>query len=407
MIYKIAVPSDSVRSFKDPHHPKIRIVHALVNVMNLPLDIPLDPDPRIPKAEGKVTPRIEHSLRSNDGRFHLLNRGICISAKAFELDAGHNILRLDIPEDEESYGILDGGHTFDAIRRIVSSIKQAYPTEKGQSAFMLTDQYVHLEILVGVKDDLADIAEARNFSVPLKPWSLASYRDKFEWFLDSLGEDFRQYIRTSENNEEPIGILDLIQVMTAVNPKITSPQDSYNSSGKCLDYFIDSADRYGFRQMAPVARSIIRLYDYVRYGWAKAYNTVDESGAHGRYGKTKEAKERKRKRVAMSSYYFLGDSVIKGEHPIEKGFALPLMCGFRALLEEHDGELRWYADPFRFFDRHGPKLVRLIMAANDSVGNNPNLVGRDAQNYTMMYSEVRRWYLEDKFSEREASLEKS
>jgi hypothetical protein len=39
------------------------------------------------------------------------------------------------------------------------------------------------------------------------------------------------------------------------------------------------------------------------------------------------------------------------------------------------------------------------MVANDNVGGNPNLIGRDAQIYMTMFSEVRRWYLEDRFAD--------
>lgn len=398
MFCKIPVPPDSVRSFKDPHHSKIRIVHALVNVASLPHDIPLEPDPRTPKPKGPVIKRIDRSLRQNDGRFHLLNRGICISAKSFELDTRKSSLVLEIP-DEESYGIIDGGHTYQAIKDAVSSFRGEFATsENGQGSFILTQQYVHLEVLVGIEDYLADIAEARNFSVQLKSSTLAGYRGKFEWLLGCVGDDFRKHIRISENDQEPIGILDVIQVMSAINPKVVTPNESYKNSGKCLEYFIEDSDRYGYKELSPICRDIVRLYDYVRYKWKDAYNSEDESGKHGRLGAKSAVKERQRNRTAMSSYYFLGKSVVTGEYPIEKGLALPLMSGFRALLEEQSGKRYWYSDPFEFFDRHGSKLVRLIMMANDAVGGNPNSIGRDAQIYTTMFSEVRRWYLEDRFA---------
>ena len=399
MLYKFPVPPDSVRSFKDPHHPKIRIVHAIVNVTSLPDNIPLDPDPRTPKPKGPVAKRIVRSLRQNDGRFHLLNRGICISARSCELDTRQNILKLDIP-DEEMYGILDGGHTYAAINAVVTSFKGAFDGgENGQSSFLLTQQYVHLEILVGVEDYLDEIAEARNYSVQLKAWTLAGYRDEFDWFLECIGDDFKKNIRISENDQEPVGILDLIQVMTAINPGVAGPSDSYRIAGKCLEYFIDDVDRYEFKKLKPVCRDIVKLYDYIRFRWKDSYNTEDESGKHGRLGAKKAVTERRRNRTAMSSYYFLEDSVVTGEYPIEKGLALPLISGFRALLEERDGVRHWQTNPFEFFDRHGTKLVRLIMTANDSSGGNPNQVGRDAQIYSTMFSEVRRWYLEDKFAE--------
>ena len=62
-----------------------------------------------------------------------------------------------------------------------------------------------------------------------------------------------------------------------------------------------------------------------------------------------------------------------------------------------DGQYRFYADPFLFFDRHGTKLVRLVTKA--SSGDNPEAIGRDPQVYQALYSEVRRWFLESQFEQ--------
>lgn len=153
-------------------------VHALVGVNNLPNNIPLDPDPRIPK-RGPIVKKISTSLASNDGRFHLLNRGICISAKAVEFDNKLSILKVQIPDDE-AYGIIDGGHSYEAVTSVVSSLREKADAARAgglRVSSILENQYVHLEILVGVEGHLPDIAEARNFSVSLKAWALAGYRD--------------------------------------------------------------------------------------------------------------------------------------------------------------------------------------------------------------------------------------
>jgi len=408
MIFRIPVAQDSVRSFKDPHFPKTRIVHALVGVNDLPSNIPLDPDPRRPK-RGPIVKKISTSLASNDGRFHLLNRGICISAKAVDFDTKLSVLKVQIPHDE-AYGIIDGGHTHEAITSVVSSLREKGLGAHGEglgSSTVLENQYVHLEILVGVEGHLPDIAEARNFSVSLKAWTLAGYRDKFEPFLNALGEDFRQFIKISENDLQPIGILDLIQVMCAMNPTLfppsVAPLEAYKNAGKCLDYFVEKDDKYGFRKLDPICRDIVKLYDYIRANWQDVYNAEDESGKRGRLGAHSIAHKRQRNRTAMATYYFLGAEgvPVKGDIPIEKGFAIPLISSFRALLEERSGKYHWYANPFKFFDKHGTKLVRVIMTANDNAGDNTNAVGRDPQVYTALYSEVRRWYLEGKFAKLE------
>src|SRR6266404_765881 len=359
--FKFPVSPDHIRTFKDPTQKKIRIVHALVGVHELPVSIPLEPDPRVPKIKGPVTKRITNSLNTNDGRFHLLNRGITISAKEVEFDSRHGMLTMSIPEGD-AYGIIDGGHTYKAITSSVES-KNAISNGDGEDA--LPQQYVHLEILQGIEGHLADIAEARNFSIQLKAWSLANYKHEFEWFLDALGEDYRRYIKVSENDEEPVGVLDLIQVMCAMNPILfpqsSPPLEAYKNAGKCLEYFTDKdekgkvRDKHQFRKMASVARDIVRLHDFVRFNWKKAYNAGDESGRKGRLGKRTETQIRKRNRKALATYYFLDakKGPMEGDIPIEKGLSIPLISSFRALLEERSGKLRWSTDPFKFFDRHG------------------------------------------------------
>jgi hypothetical protein len=366
-----------------------------VNVSDLPENIPLDPDPRVPKVKGLITKRISNSLRKNDGRFHLLNRGITISVKNVEFDNKRSLLTLNIPEDEV-YGIIDGGHTYNSLTTVVNSIREANENSgDDEEDAILPNQYVHLEILEGIEGQLADIAEARNFSLQLKAWTLANYRHEFEWFLEALGEDYRRYIKVSENDEEPVGILDLIQVTCAMNPALfpqsRPPVEAYNSTNKCLEYFIDK-DANEFRKLEHVCRDIVRLNDYVRFNWKKAYNVEDEeTGKRGRLGARTEVQKRKRNRTALTTYYFLDSQVepMQGDVPIEKGLSLPVISSLRALLEEHKGKFRWVTDPFKFFDNHGTELVKIVMEASERKGGDPHYVGRDPQLYNYLYLVVK------------------
>lgn len=393
--FRIPASSDRVRTFKDPNQPKIRIVHALVNVADLPENIPLDPDPRVPKVKGAITKRISNSLRTNDGRFHLLNRGITISVKNVEFDNKRSLLTLNVP-DGEVYGIIDGGHTYHSLTTVVNSLREINEGNDDGDEGILPDQYVHLEILEGIEGQLADIAEARNFSLSLKAWTLAAYRHEFEWFLTALGEDFRKYIKVSENDEEPVGILDLIQVTCAMNPTLypqsRPPVEAYNSTSKCLEYFIAPNDANGFRKLDGVCRDIIQLNDYVRINWKEAYNTEDEeTGKRGRFGARTEAQKRKRNRTALATYYFLEPQKgpKQGAVPIEKGLSIPVISSLRALLEEHKGKFRWITDPFEFFNEHGTELVKIVMEASERKGGDPHYVGRDPQLYNYLYLVVK------------------
>jgi AIPR protein len=415
MKYRIPALAERTRSLKDPNNEKIRIVHAFINVNDLPLDIPLDPDPRAPKITGAVPKRIVASLVSNDGKFHLKNRGITISAKHCEFDNKKNELAVVIPHDEDQFGILDGAHTYECIRSAISEERSRIAKNKNgkdhstnEELRVFPNQFVHLEILEKIEDDLADIAEARNFSVQLKAWTLANYRDKFDWLLEALGKNFAKNIRVSENDEQPVGILDVIQVISAVNPCLFAQekpaQDAYKNAGKMLQAFVDDDDRHGFKKLAPICKDIMRLHDHVRLNFKSKYNAPDETGKFGKFGKTKEAQDARGRRNFRSkaTYYFLKSESVVGDDPIDKGLSIPLISGFRVLLVEKNGRFEWLTDPFDFFDKNGSRLIRSLMNASDSNDGDPHSVGRDPLVYQQLTSEVRRWYLESQFEKKSA-----
>lgn len=415
MIFHISVQPDHIRTIKDPVNEHVRIVHALLNVNDLP-DLPLEPDPRRPKPNGKVTKRIQKSVASNSGRFHLLNRGITICVEKYDFDNKTNILRLSIPDESENYGIIDGGHTHFAIHEALKVEKKRLDktlSDQSESGPVFENQFVHVEILERVEDYLAEIAEARNFSIQLKNWTLAHYRKEFDWLLDVLGRsDADQIIKLSENDEKPVGIIDVIQVLGAANPSLFPDErpakDAYTAQGKILGHFIDPDDPAEFRAMTDVASDILELYDYVRLHFHREYNKPDETGKTGRYGATREAKIMAKKHGAEKDAEFwwlgrknpaVGGNIIpvkvKGVVPVDKGMAIPLISGFRALLEKVEGRYQWLTDPFEFFDKYGDKLVAPIMTASDNEKREPWFVGRNPTIYTQLTDTVRRWYLED------------
>ena len=419
MKFEIPVSKELFRSIPDPTQENSRILHLYPRVADLISDMPLTPDPRKPKVKSDISKKIRRSLETNDGRFHLLNRGITLSVFDYEYHGDREVLTLDLSDgdDIDSFGVIDGGHTYKTVTTTVESLREQLGDSLDDGP-PLDSQYVHLEVLVKVQSYLADIAEARNFSISLKPWTLANYRDKFDWFLDAIGEDYKRYVKMSENDEQPVGILDLIQVMCAINPTLfpngEPAMEAYKNAGKCLGWFIDDGDKHGFRKLAPVARDTIRLYDHVRYTWKNVYNAKDETGRHGKLGARREMHLRKRNRVAMATYYFLDpqNGPVKGgnekdheDFPIEKGFAIPAISCMRPLLTlDQEALYHWYTDPFAFWDANGPKLVRMIMSASEASGFNAQAVGRDAQVYSALYTQVRTILLEKLLAERGQDL---
>ncbi|HLF72245.1 MAG TPA: AIPR family protein [Dehalococcoidia bacterium] len=392
--YTLRVHPDRVRTIEDPSFPDMKTVYALVDVFDLPatdvdghrkLLLSMAPDPRVPRPSA-VTKEISRSLATWDGTFHLLNRGITISAQAADYDNQTKLLTLVVP-DEDRYGILDGGHTTHSIETVIQAGRP--------EGLELRPQFVRLEILIGAEDYLGDIARARNTSMQVKLFSLKNKAGEFQW-LKSAVSPYDSKIRWSENDPQEFPVLELIQILAACNALQFGPNnhpiEAYKNSGKCLDYLLEPTDRYGYRRLAPVAKDVWKLYDTIRYKWWDFYNKPHPvTGKPGRAGRLAEVRERKRRKASLMQYVTLhvqGDPAAGDKH-VEKGLAFPALAGFRLLLEEGpDGNLRWKTDPFAFFEKYGVLLVRTVMDASDSRDNNPHIVGRDATVYDLVYRTI-------------------
>ncbi len=398
MIHSVAVPPEQVRTIPDPNDTHSKTVYALVRADQVPKDLPLDPDPRVPRPTNPVARKIGQSLRSRDGRFHLLNRGITISAAGYEYDNKQGLLQLEIPEDDPRYGIIDGGHTYHEIKMQPERHEGLGANDDG------ADQYVRLEVMVGVEEHLVDIAQARNSSLTVKQFSLENKRGSFNWLVEALGEK-RSAVKFSENDPQPVLVLDILQWLTCINPARwdadQQPVEAYKNAGKCLEWSLDTDDKWGYRKFRPIVLDVCRLYDQIRYRWAELYNKPDETGRPGRFGRTAEAKVRKRGVERVTTYHFIDK---KGTYPIEKGLAFPVLAGMRALVGEGaDGSFAFRVDPFAYFERHGKKLISVVLTASGARNNDPHTVGRDPSVYAAVYSEVRRWWLEDELASRQGT----
>ena len=386
-LYKLPVNPEHIRTLKSPNYDSIRTLYAYVPLLDCPTDLPLSPDPRVPKPNAVVR-RIKDSLRSNDGLFHILNRGITISAKNAEYNNSTGILVLEIP-DEEYYGILDGGHS----NFSVAEAKEAILSNGGES-----DQFVKLEILTGVEDYLGRIASARNYSKAVKDISLANYNKELDWFKFALG-DIAPALRWSENDEQQFDAMEYIQVVSAFDidrySAVDHPLEAYKNAGKCLDLIAahDSPARY----LTPIVRDIVKLYDIIRLDWWDLYRQPDEDGRRGRPGKRTEVKSRKRGKGRLLQFPALGrqeDSTDDVYH-VEKGLVVPLIAAFRSLLRKDHDSISWKTDPFDFWKANGSTLVRKIMDASDQRGQNPHTVGRDKTVYEALYESVELLYLRE------------
>ena len=141
------VRENTFRKLEDPFENGAAKKYVFyVKVDDVAEGIPMATNPRDQKLTSGVATAIKESLLSNDGYFHLKNRGIVLSAESVHYNNKEKIATI-IFSDELSHGNIDGGHTY----KIVCE-------HKGENL----EQYVQFEVMTGVEDIIENLADAYN-----------------------------------------------------------------------------------------------------------------------------------------------------------------------------------------------------------------------------------------------------
>ncbi|KHA39182.1 abortive phage infection protein, partial [Bacillus anthracis] len=114
-----------------------------------------------------------------------------------------------------------------------------------------------------------------------------------------------------------------------------------------------------------------------------AYNATG-----GKYGAKKFSGYKEGNVVAKLKF---GDEPL--EYKVPDGLVYPILSAFRALvtLDEKTNMYRWVKDPFDVYEEIRVQLASKIMKFTESIGNNPNAVGKDTNAWDMMYMTVERY----------------
>lgn len=350
-----------------------------VKVDDVPEGIPMATNPRDQKLTSSVARAIEESLLSNDGYFHLKNRGIVLSASKCVFSNGHEEVTISF-EDTALHGNIDGGHTY----KIVCE-------HKGENL----DQYVQFEVMTGVEDIIEDLARARNTSVQVDEKSMAELAKKFDPIKEGLeGMPFYSRIAFRQNQvekddetgknlrmidaREVVAILSMFDI-DSVHTKASSTM-AYSSKAKVLSLYLEDPEHY--RKFVNVAPDIFDLYDAIETEFAEAYN-----GTGGRYGRKKYSGYKEGKVVGKSKF---GQQDL--QYKVPDGLLYPVVAAFRTLIVDNPstGKYEWYngEEPIAVWERCKADITSRVMSFAASIGDNPNTVGKDANIWDLAYMTV-------------------
>ena len=314
------VRENTFRKLEDPFENGAAKKYVFyVKVDDVAEGIPMATNPRDQKLTSGVATAIKESLLSNDGYFHLKNRGIVLSAESVHYNNKEKIATI-IFSDELSHGNIDGGHTY----KIVCE-------HKGENL----EQYVQFEVMTGVEDIIENLAEARNTSVQVDAKSMAELAEKFDPIKEGLeGMPFFKRIAFKQNQisvddetgkkNKMIDAREIVAIISMFNISLYDalhhPTQAYSSKAKMLDMYLKNPEEY--REYVNIMPDIFDLYDAVEMEFADAYNA-----GGGRYGRKKYAGYKDGKIVAKSKF-----GLNKMQYKVPDGLLYPVVAAFRSLL---------------------------------------------------------------------------
>ena len=373
------VHENSFRKLDDPFEngsSKKYVFYAKID--DVPEGIPMSTNPRDQNLKSGVATAISDSLTSNDGYFHLKNRGIVISADSVRYDNRDKTVTINFT-DNMLHGNIDGGHTY----RIILE-------HKGENL----NQYVQFEVMTGVEDIIESLAESRNTSVQVDEKSLAELAKKFDPIKEALEGmpfyeriSFRQNQMSKDENGKNNKMIDAREIVAIANifniaefDATHHPIKAYSSKAGMLDLYLKNPESY--RAYVNILPDIFDLYDAIELDFADAYNTNG-----GRYGRKAYSGYKNGKTVGKSKFG-LKPMIYK----VPDGLMYPTVGAFRALVafnnETNKFEWKDGINPVDLWNSCKVELVTKVMSITNQIGDNPNSAGKSDSIWEIAYTTV-------------------
>lgn len=237
---------------------------------DLPRDLPLDPNARYPDITRKTPKAIAATLRHDPGEFVRRNGGLTMVAQDVVVVNDVARLRLNVVDETEEReegrrgdGILNGGHTYAVIRKVLEEERDGESTDPGNAV-------VRIEIQTGVpEENLPEISRARNRAEPVQEYSLRNLGNAWGGIKRVLPPGVRKRVKFQEGDSEAApdaeyDVGDIVKLMALFNIKLypvgeKEPLAAYTSEKRLVQGW--NADDFGW--MLPRLPDIIMLHDGV------------------------------------------------------------------------------------------------------------------------------------------------
>lgn len=383
MIKQIKFKVDSLRTLTSPYRRTDKdetsletIYYLLVNMKDLPDDIPMDVNPRVPKMGTNVAKRLIKAVVEPETDFYINNRGIIIAAKFLSFNSAESEVTIDIGDQDDendkfNYGILDGGHTYTAIIQNRDKIPKDI------------EKFVRMEVITNVVN-ITRLSDARNTSVQVSDIALFNLEDSFEDVRKAIqGQSYADKIAYKDNENKPINISELLRLMYAFDVEKypddnIAPIQSYSGKAQVFKRYKDAFKSVFYKSLTKQLPKLVDLYDLIEREVGDKYVEYKKNLGVSipRFGGVKgvESVEKGTKTEFLEN---------KTYYSVSSGYIYPIFGAFRSLLkiDEETGKVYWLYDPIEIWGEVGTSIVQNTFETS----SNPQLAGKDKQLWLSNY----------------------
>jgi hypothetical protein len=356
----------------------------VINVRDIPLDLPNDANARDPNIAKKVYQEVQKNLLNLQSdieinTFHLRNKGIIIIADSVIQKNDHDY-EIKISEGK---GICDGGHTY---KLISDHIKLGDLPES---------QFVNVEIRTGIRDEwIAPIAGGLNTAVQVSQMSLRELEGNFIFIKKQIGEAVCKKIAWTENED---GVYDARDIVAMINmfsiekpsfyplDESNHPIQSYTGKAAVLDKFREKTD--SFVRVQGILKDILVLHDSISYEAGKKWNDLKKAeGGKGGAGRLRWMEYDEKGRI---EFPFINK---KGTTSLANGALYPILAAFRNYVKQDKlGNMEWkvpFDQVLLAWDEIGEEMLTAT-ADMMTILKDPNALGKAKVHWNSMFNIVK------------------
>lgn len=366
------------------------LYYLLVDMKDLPENLPLDVNPRRPKMTTNVARSLLAAVVEPETDFYINNRGIVIAAKALTFHSAESEVVIDLgDQDDENdkfmYGILDGGHTYTAIMQKRDEIPAGIR------------KFVRVEVITNVQN-ITRLSDARNTSLQVSDIALFNLDDNFEDIKAAISDQpYADQIAYKDNEDKAIHVSELLRLMYAFDIEkypddSAAPVQSYSNKTQVFRRYKQAFETPFYKSLITQIPTLVKLYDIIECELPEKYNKYkkDQGMNSPKFGLVRGVESNNR-----ATTEFLSTPT---QYSISSGYIYPIYGAFRGLLrfDEKQEKVNWLFNPIEIWNEVGTTIVQNTFETY----TNPQLAGKDKQlwlsNYRIVETQSLRKLLKQK-----------